>query len=182
MRFTLYLMTYILILWSFFLLFSITGQAHERQSYVHRANSFCEHHSCGRYIGLVDFSLSDKVNRFFIVDNKLHKVVYSTLVAHGKGSGGGDWAYRFSNKNGSHESALGAYKVGGTYYGKHGVSKILIGLDATNNQAYNRTIVLHSAPYVAFGGHSYGCFAVTPQSKFIIFNCLQAGSYLIAFK
>ncbi len=54
-----------------------------------------------------------------------------------------------------------------TYYGKHGKSRRLIGLDEQNSLALDRAIVIHGADYVDRAmarqqgrvGRSLGCFA-----------------------
>ena len=45
-------------------------------------------------------------------------------------------------------SSQGAYCTADCYYGKHGYSQRLIGLDASNNAALERAIVIHAASYV----------------------------------
>lgn len=121
-------------------------------------------------LALVDFSLPSREPRFHLVDVAGGKIERSLLVAHGKGSDLDNTGYvqQFSNMPGSDCSSQGAYCTADRYYGKHGASQRLIGLDATNNAALERAIVIHAASYVAPDvasehgrlGRSWGCFAL----------------------
>ena len=75
---------------------------------------------------IVDFSKSSSNKRFFVIDFDQNKVVYSSLVAHGKNSGG-DYATEFSNSIDSNMSSLGFYLTGYTYEGSNGYSLKLYG-------------------------------------------------------
>lgn len=121
-------------------------------------------------LSIVDFSKSSRQKRLWIIDLKNEKLIYHTLVAHGQGSGS-EMATVFSNKLNSHQSSLGFYVTGKTYFGKHGLSLKLHGMDAGfNSNAYQRAVVVHGADYVSQNfikqqgrlGRSYGCPAV-PQ-------------------
>jgi hypothetical protein len=111
-------------------------------------------------------------------------------TAHGKGSDPGHdgRAETFSNAAGSNASALGAYRVGATYSGAHGLSLYLDGLDATNSNARARAIVVHSAPYMSaefiarYGqpGRSLGCFVVAPSEIEHVARWLEDGVLLYA--
>ncbi|MGH2322743.1 murein L,D-transpeptidase catalytic domain-containing protein, partial [Enterococcus faecalis] len=69
--------------------------------------------------------------------------------AHGSGSDPSHTGFlkRFSNDPGSNASSEGAFLTADYYVGKHGRSQRLIGLDATNDNALSRAIVVHSAWY-----------------------------------
>ena len=120
-------------------------------------------------IAVVDFSLPSSEPRFHLVDVATGRIERSWLVAHGSGSdpNATGRVERFSNEPGSHASSRGAYLTAGTYHGQHGRSQRLIGLDADNDRAMDRAIVIHGAPYVDPGllarqgriGRSQGCFA-----------------------
>ncbi|KAA5547697.1 murein L,D-transpeptidase catalytic domain family protein [Adhaeribacter rhizoryzae] len=121
-------------------------------------------------LSIVDFSKSSRQKRLWIIDLKNEKLLYHTLVAHGQGSGA-EMATVFSNKLNSHQSSLGFYVTGNTYFGKHGLSLKLHGMDTGfNSNAYQRAIVVHGADYVSNNfikqqgrlGRSHGCPAV-PQ-------------------
>ncbi|MFA7588303.1 MAG: murein L,D-transpeptidase catalytic domain-containing protein, partial [Novosphingobium sp.] len=104
-------------------------------------------------MGLVDFSLPSGLPRFHLVDVLNGRVVMTRLVSHGRGSdpGNSGFVQRFSNVPGSNASSKGAFLTGDTYFGKHGRSRRLIGLDPENNLAFPRAIVIHGASYVDSG-------------------------------
>lgn len=128
-----------------------------------------EHLADGKNIlSIVDFAKSSRERRLWIIDLDKKQLLYHTLVAHGKGSGG-NMATRFSNTESSHQSSLGFYITGEVYYGKHGRSLRLDGMDrGFNTNARARAIVLHGAGYVSQSfidrvgrlGRSFGCPAV----------------------
>jgi hypothetical protein len=120
------------------------------------------------YLTIVDFSLSSKEERLWVVDMNTKMVVLQSLVAHGKNSGM-EFANQFSNKSESYQSSLGFYLTGETYTGKHGLSLKIDGLEyGINNNARQRAVVIHGADYAsekfvkANGrlGRSQGCPAV----------------------
>ena len=119
-------------------------------------------------------------------------VTTSLLVAHGRGSdpGHSGWLQQFSNNDGSFASSAGAFVTGDDYVGKHGRSKRLIGLDASNCNALERAIVIHTAPYVSetmvrdLGklGRSQGCFTVTAGDLQQVLTRLGSGRFLYSDK
>jgi hypothetical protein len=141
-------------------------------------------------IGLVDFTRASSERRFYLVDLEGGKVDHTWLVAHGKGSDLGNTGYvqRFSNAPGSNASSRGAYVTANPYYGKHGRSQRLIGLDPENNMALDRAIVLHGASYVDPAwidergriGRSFGCFAVEDCEIDRVMSSLGEGRLLYA--
>jgi hypothetical protein len=143
-------------------------------------------------IALVDFSLPSREPRFQLVDLESGKVERTLLVAHGKGSDLSNSGYvqQFSNAPGSDCSSQGAYCTANRYYGKHGASQRLIGLDATNNAALERAIVIHAASYVdpdvanARGriGRSWGCFALNDAEVRPTMDWLGEGRMIYADK
>lgn len=134
----------------------------------------------------VDFSKPSTEKRFFIKQGDV--VLYATYVAHGAGSGKGIYATRFSNEYNSYCSSLGRYKVLYQYKGKHGMSLKIEGLDKTDDNAYARDVVIHSAKYIGYDqthnrylhGHSLGCFAVPEEAMPIILHYARLGTILIA--
>ena len=85
-------------------------------------------------------------NYCFLVDFSIHSVKYASLCAHGYGKNSTLSKPVFSNVEGSYCSSLGKYKVGIRSYSKWGINVHykLHGLEATNNNAFKRYIVLHS--------------------------------------
>ncbi|RVQ68820.1 murein L,D-transpeptidase catalytic domain family protein [Croceicoccus ponticola] len=141
-------------------------------------------------IGLVDFTRPSRDRRFEIVDIANGRVVASYLVAHGRGSDPRNtgWVQEFSNRAGSNASSAGSYVIGDTYFGKHGRSRRLLGLDPTNSNAFDRAIVMHGADYVTPTmaaregriGRSLGCFAVEQHVRDEVLDRLGKGRLLFA--
>lgn len=124
------------------------------------------------YAIFIDMSIPSNEKRLFLVNLSSKNVTFSTYVAHGKGSGQGKKANKFSDNAGSLCTALGKYKTGKNYIGKHGDSFELIGLEKSNTNAMSRAIVIHSAWYVSEAfikqqgrcGNSWGCPAVSEEA------------------
>lgn len=143
-------------------------------------------------IGIVDFSAPSRAHRFQIVDIVGGRVAQDYLVSHGRGSDPGNSGYvqRLSNRPGSNASCQGSFMTGETYYGKHGRSRRLHGLDPENNLALERGIVIHAASYVDAGmalsqgrvGRSQGCFAVSNRDIGEVLERLGPGRLLFAWK
>ena len=136
---------------------------------------------------LVDFSRSSQQKRLWVIDVTSGQVLFHTLVAHGKASGG-DLPVAFSNQEGSEMSSLGFYRTApATYVGKHGLSLKLQGLDpGFNTNAESRAVVVHGADYVceefvrAHGrlGRSQGCPALPAGQAAAIVQAIKGGSVL----
>ena len=136
---------------------------------------------------LIDFARPSQQKRLWVIDVDRGKVLFHTLVAHGKASGA-DVPMAFSNKDGSEMSSLGFYRTAPTTYrGKHGLSLKLEGLDpGFNSNAGNRAVVVHGADYVcqdfvkAHGrlGRSQGCPALPVAETAAIVQAIRGGSVL----
>jgi hypothetical protein len=87
--------------------------------------------------------LSDK-KRFYVVNLVTMKVEQSGLVSHGRGQGKSVFAKQYSNEQDSRCTALGRYKIGRRYKGSYGFAYRMAGLDSSNKNAYERSIVLHA--------------------------------------
>lgn len=119
-------------------------------------------------LSIIDFRKSGNEKRLWVIDLKNLRVLYHTLVAHGRNTGD-EFARKFSNRINSNQSSLGFYVTGQTYVGKHGISLKLHGMEpAFNDKAETRAVVMHGADYVSEGfiskvgrlGRSLGCPAV----------------------
>ena len=96
---------------------------------------------------LIDFSKPSTEKRLYVFDMKHRRMLYSSVVSHGKNSGG-NYATSFSNEYGSYKSSLGFYLTASTYQGRNGYSLILDGLEkGINDRARERAIVVHGAAY-----------------------------------
>ena len=90
---------------------------------------------------LIDFSRSSTEKRLFVFDMKQRRLLFSSVVSHGKNSGD-KYATSFSNEYGSYKSSLGFYLTETTYQGRNGYSLILNGLEkGINDRARERAIV-----------------------------------------
>ncbi|RAU81998.1 murein L,D-transpeptidase catalytic domain family protein [Pontibacter arcticus] len=126
---------------------------------------------------VIDFTKPSSEKRMWIIDLKSKKVLFNTLVAHGRNTGQAT-ADKFSNLPNSNMSSVGFYLTDETYFGKHGLSLKLDGMDeGYNDKARERAIVVHGADYVSdsfvkqYGrlGRSLGCPALPQEiSKEVI--------------
>ncbi len=138
---------------------------------------------------IIDFSQPSTKKRLYVLDLASHRVLFNTLVAHGRNSGK-LWARSFSNSLSSLKSSPGFYSTGETYNGDNGYSLRLDGLEKNiNDHARQRDIVLHGAPYVAetalsslgYLGRSWGCPAVPMNVHEDIINTIKDGSCLFIY-
>ena len=135
-------------------------------------------------LSIVDFSLPSFKKRLFVLDLENGKLLFNTLVAHGRNSGQ-LMATRFSNRSRSLESSLGFYLTGETYNGQKGYSLRLMGIEpGINNNAYKRGIVVHGAAYVneetsminGRMGRSEGCPALPKDIHRMVIETIKEGS------
>lgn len=137
---------------------------------------------------LIDFSKPSTEERLYVFDLTHKKLLFKSLVAHGRNSGE-NFATSFSNKNGSYKSSLGFYLTGETYQGKNGYSLKLDGLEkGINDNARQRAIVIHGAAYanpeVIKGGRlgrSLGCPALPQKLNKPIIDTIKEGSVLFIY-
>lgn len=138
---------------------------------------------------LIDFSKPSTEERFYVFDLCRRKMLFSSVVSHGKNSGG-KYATSFSNENGSHKSSLGFYVTENTYQGRNGYSLVLNGLEKDiNDRAKERAIVIHGAAYsnpsVALStgrlGRSFGCPALPLDLSRPIINTIKEGTLLYIY-
>ena len=140
-------------------------------------------------ITIADFSQPSTQKRLYVLDLKTKKVLFNTLVAHGKNTGA-LMAKNFSNSASSLKSSPGFYVTEDTYTGHNGYSLRINGLEKNiNDNALNRAVVMHGAPYVSesfansmgFIGRSWGCPAVPVAYHKAIINTIKGGSCLFIY-
>lgn len=138
---------------------------------------------------VIDYSLPSDVERMWVFNMKSGKLLFNSLVAHGRNSGE-RFASRFSNVSGSYTSSLGFYLTGDTYTGQNGLSLYLDGLEAgINDHARERAIVIHGADYATKNfilqngrlGRSFGCPALPPELTKEVINTIEGGSCLFIY-
>lgn len=135
---------------------------------------------------IIDFRLPSTEKRLYTIDLKNKKLLFHSLVSHGRNSGE-KYARSFSNRHGSFQSSLGFYLTENTYYGSNGFSLRLIGLEkGINDQAKSRAIVIHGADYASKEviastgrlGRSYGCPALPREINGPLINTIKEGTIL----
>lgn len=140
-------------------------------------------------ISIVDFSLPSTEKRLFVIDLNHYKILFNTLVAHGRNSGK-EIAFAFSNQPSSFKSSPGFYTTADTYMGKNGYSLRLEGLEnGINDKALERGIVIHGADYVnqslaneqGYIGRSQGCPAVPARQAIPLINQIKNGTLLFIY-
>jgi hypothetical protein len=138
---------------------------------------------------IIDFSLSSKKERMWVMDLSNNKILYHTVVSHGKNTGG-EFATQFSNKISSLQSSLGFFITGETYYGKNGLSLFIDGMEKQfNSNARERYVVIHGADYANPSaiknlgrlGRSYGCPAVPTALSGKIIELIKDKSVLFIY-
>jgi hypothetical protein len=138
---------------------------------------------------LIDFTKPSTRRRLWVIDMAQGKVLVRSHVAHGQGSGE-NYATRFSNRHGSHQSSPGLYLTGDTYTGRNGYSMLLDGLEpGVNDNARARGIVVHGADYAnpevihSAGrlGRSWGCPALPRELARPIIDAIKGGSVLYIY-
>ena len=154
-------------------------------------------YQCGRARGyfqqptltVIDYSLPSTAKRLWVIDLQRRRVLFNELVAHGLNTGE-TMAHAFSNRLGSKQSSLGLFRTDETYYGRHGFSLRLSGLEpGVNDQARDRAIVMHGADYVsgqhiaAWGhlGRSWGCPALDEAVSPRVIDRIRGGSAVFAY-
>ncbi len=140
------------------------------------------------YLTVIDMSRSANEHRFFLINLAERRIELKSVVAHGRNSGG-EYARHFSNKEGSFKTSLGFYKTAETYHGKHGLSLRLDGLEASNDKARERAIVIHAADYVSqkfietYGrlGRSLGCPSLSKEDFDKVVHKIKNGTLLFIY-
>jgi hypothetical protein len=135
---------------------------------------------------IIDYTKPSCDRRFYVIDLVKRKLLYYTLVAHGKNSGE-LVSYKFSNRPKSLMSSPGFFLTAEVYSGRHGYSLRLDGMEpGLNDLARARAIVIHGAEYVAqhyvddvgYIGRSFGCPALPLELNRKIIDLIKGGSCL----
>lgn len=141
------------------------------------------------FLSIIDFSLPSSQKRLFVLDLFGGRLLFNTLVAHGRNSGT-LVPNRFSNRCNSLMSSLGFYLTGESFIGQHGYSLRLEGKErGWNDNAFRRAIIMHPADYVSeehirqsgFLGRSEGCPAIPEELGRPIIDVIQGGSCLFVY-
>jgi hypothetical protein len=138
---------------------------------------------------VIDYSKPSTEPRLWVFDLERHTLLFEELVAHGKNSGD-NMAVSFSNEAGSKKSCLGLFRTGGAYTGGNGYTLRLFGLEpGINNNAYDRAIVIHGAPYVSPAsirtlgrlGRSWGCPVVRRDVAHPLIDSIKEGQLVFIY-
>lgn len=142
----------IALIFFFSTLIGLTSAGQTKTLPVTQAKQFCIKNKLDTNIFLfVDMSIHSGKYRAFLYQSSTDSVLVQGLCSHGCCEN--YWAEDnsktnpvFSNISGSHCSSLGKYKIGTRGYSNWGINinYKLHGLETSNNNAYRRTIVLHS--------------------------------------
>ena len=143
----------------------------------------------GKPLTIVDFSLPSTEKRMWIIDVESGIILHNSVVSHGRNSGN-LMAEKFSNIDSSYMSSLGFYVTGETYFGKHGYSLRLDGIEkGFNDKARDRAIVIHGADYANEDfitttgrlGRSLGCPALPVDTSKVIIDLIKDKTCLFIF-
>ena len=102
-----------------------------------------KHQTTKPYYTIVDYSLPSSQKRLWVIDLETKQLLFQEVTTHGRGSdpnhdGVMDSA---SNAPGSNQSNVGLLKTAETYYGRHGQSLRMDGLEpGFNDNARSRAI------------------------------------------
>ena len=140
-------------------------------------------------LAIVDMEMPSSAQRLWVFDMDTEKLLFNTYAAHAEATGG-LYAKFFSNAINSKETSLGVYITGDEYYGHHGLSLYLNGMEpGFNNNAEKRDVVIHGASYVSKLfihahhrlGRSWGCIAVNFDIIKPLVDTLKNGAMLMIY-
>ena len=138
---------------------------------------------------VIDFSVPSTERRMFVYDLRTRALLFQEHVSHGRNSGA-NVPTAFSNQPESFKSSIGLYRTAEGYFGKHGYSLRLDGLEkGFNDRARERAIVIHGADYVNADmakrqgrlGRSLGCPAVRPEVAAKVIDTVKGGGLVFAY-
>lgn len=110
-----------------------------------QVKKYCQENGyCTTTAFIVDMKQHSGKKRFYVYDFAKDTITNAGLVAHGSCNKYYLTDAKFNNTVGCGCSAYGKYKVGYAYAGRFGKAYKLYGLEKTNNNAFERNIVLHA--------------------------------------
>ena len=136
------------------------------------ALEFCKKHNLNtNYCVFVDFSKHPGKKRYVIYNLNTREIEYSSVCTNGLKKN------KYSNKEGSHLSSLGKYKIT-PIVGKMRIGEeclVIDGLESTNSNARKREILIHSHKSVYYNPGTYpfnffyknlswGCFIIDKKA------------------
>lgn len=149
-------------------------------------------------ITIIDFNKTSDKKRFFVIDLKNQKLLFSEITTHGRNSGI-EKATVFSNEINSYKSSLGCFKTAELDTSpRHDTVLILDGLEqGINNNARVREIIIHrselarSVPvqycsydyikHYGYNGQSLGCPTLRVEVYKQIIDTIKWGSFIFAY-
>ncbi|MGL5123793.1 MAG: murein L,D-transpeptidase catalytic domain family protein [Fusobacteriaceae bacterium] len=135
---------------------------------------------------IIDYTKLSDEKRFFVLDLENKKILYETLVAHGKNSGK-KLAVKFSDMPNSYQSSLGFFITQNTYMGEFGYSLRISGLEkGINSNSKIRNIVIHGDENVSedfvkshmFLARTLGCPAIPLKESKEIISKIKDGTLI----
>ncbi|MCB0377365.1 MAG: murein L,D-transpeptidase catalytic domain family protein [Bdellovibrionales bacterium] len=133
------------------------------------------------YMAIVDFTKPSNTKRLYLLSLKEPKME-SFKVSHGKGSDPDhnlvvDKMIATPRSNGT---PPGFHRLAETYFGQHGLSIKMDGLEESNSTDRKRLIVMHGAKYVSWAhtGRSQGCPAVEKKHIKYLAEKLKEGGLI----
>lgn len=121
------------------------------ESRVDDALAYANQHKMNEHYALfVDYSIPSGKPRMYVWDFEKKKIVYCAYVMHGPGGGSTDKEAHFSNEPESHCSSLGRFIVTKEHGQKVKSSFRLKGMDADNQTAYRRGLMIHNSKWIDY--------------------------------
>lgn len=162
--------------------------AHDYAGKFAEALIYCkQHHLNIKMFMLIDLSVHSGKKRMFLMDLQKREITKSYMVSHGCGVY--PWSFTFtkanpriSNELSSHCSSVGKYVIGEKGKSQWGIKTkyMLLGMDSSNSNAIQRSIVLHSwnavqeeEVYPSGTPEGWGCPAVSNASMREISNIID---------
>ena len=143
---------------------------------------------------IIDFELSSKENRLWVINLETGDLLHNERVTHGKNSdknydGMVDGADALGNKDSSYKSNIGLLKTAETYHSSKfgGTALRMDGLEeGFNDNARDRAIVMHPAKYADRGknqilGRSLGCPALDPDVAGEVIKTIKNGTLIFPY-